>query len=175
MKRMPLPLFAILLLPSAASGQGQLLRLMHKQAGVIAHVRILNPEEGVEINSNGSCDTLIALGVVEESIKGSLTKGEQIRFSYYRSRKSKDNRKPELVETTEDLLVFMTSTQMAKQTDASGQVTEVLVGRLIDKWVGVIHYRSALADLLKRMTGKKKRVEQSAPFDGEKHVVLVGK
>ena len=168
MKTMLLPLLALLLLPSGASGQGQVLRLMQEQADAIAQVKILDPEHGISPNGIRSWDTLVALCVVVEPIKGSLKKGEQISFSYYRSLKSKDNRRPELVEQGKDLLVFMTSTQMAKHTDASGQVTEVLVGELIDAWVGAIHYQSALVDLLKVMTGKQERIQQSAPADVDK-------
>ena len=168
MKRMLLPLFALLLLPSGASAQSKILGLMHKQAHVIVHVRALNPEHGISINSIGSWDTPVALCVVVESINGNLKKGEQIQFPYYRSLRSEDNRKPELVDRGKDLIVFMTSTQMAKSTDTSGQVTEVLRGELIDRWVGVIRYESALVDLLKSMTGKQERVQQNAPADADK-------
>ena len=168
LKTMLLPLLALLLLPSGALGQSQILRLMQKQADVIARVKILDSEHGVSINSIGSWDTVVALCVVVEPIKGSLKKGEQFRFSYYRSLKSEGKRKPGLVEKGKDLIVFMTSTQMAKQTDTSGQVTEVLFGELIDKWVGVIHYQPALVDLLQRMTGKQERVQQNAPADADK-------
>lgn len=149
MKTMLLPLLALLLLPSGASG-GNFLSLMEKGADVIAHVKILNPDHGRSANGIRSWETIIALGVVVEPIKGSLKKGEQIRFSYYRSLNSKNNREPVLVENGKDILVFMTSTQMAKRTDTSGQVTEVLYGSLIDEWVGVIPYQSAVVDLLKR-------------------------